>query len=327
MKIKPILFACFLFLAISLSAQHATYLPGNDYQIDEDWLTLSISLDSGMLFGMLYEYVFLDNESDGKFDDMVSRLDWQLNPLVYTGLTMQAEMWDQLVVGLGFWLGIPGPLGSMEDRDWVDPNYPHPYTGTLGIISFSDNVLKEAVFADINVGYKIFEDDILLIIPLLGFNFKHIYMCGRNGYQESPPGTWDTSWFGQEAITYQQNYYIFYLGIQTVWSPLHFLDLQLFASYSPVVFAFNVDKHLLTSYDYVDIPVWGHYVYVDAAINFRIINELSVKLHGSFSWIPIFKGDLYAKDADEDIYILYPSNRGGGSLIMGGINISIVLNL
>jgi len=228
------------------------------------------------------------------------------------------------VVCLGFWLGIPGPLGYMEDRDWVDP-ITVVYTGTLGIISFHDNVLRDAVFADINVGYHILKDNILTITPFLGFNFKHIYMSGRDGYQERPPGTLYASFSG-EVITYEQNYYIFYLGIQATWSPLLFLDIQLFACYSPLVFSYNVVIHMPDD-EYLDLAAWGHYIYINPAINFRVIENLSLKVHGSFSWVPIFKGASYTKKVYDDEYILFTNSRGGGSLILGGVNLSIILDL
>jgi outer membrane protease len=305
--------------AISLlSAQHAAYLPRNNYQIDEDWLTLSISLDSGMFFGMLYEYVFIDRDADGYYNGLYSKLDWQLNPLIYSGFTMQAEMWEQMVIGLGFWLGIPGLLGTMEDRDWDDD-------GDYIKFSHHDNYLMNAIFADINIGYNVIKNDVFVFSPLIGFNYKHILMSGRDGYAQYPPTDPPKPASG-DLIHYEQNYYVAYFGFQTSWAPVPLFSMQLFCSYSPMVFGFNIDNHLSKNMDYIDIPVWGHYVYINAAIFFHIINELSVKLHGSFSWIPVFKGNIYAKKSSEDTYALYSNGRGGGSLIMGGINISIVLN-
>jgi outer membrane protease len=317
--------ACMFFLALlivyPLHAQHAVYLPKPAERGSQDWLSLSLSVDSGLMFGMLYEYVFIDNENDGKYNDMLSKLDWQLNPLVYTGVIIQAEMWKKWILGVGFWIGIPGPLGRMEDRDWGTQAL--GYTGNLEVYSHHDNFLKEAVFADINFGYNVSGDDSLVFSPLIGFNYKHIFMSGRNGEREIPTYY---SWEGLEVITYQQNYYIFYVGAQISWTPMSLLTLQLFTCYSPVVFSFNIDEHV-GSATYIDLPIWGQYIHVDAAVFFHILNEINIRLKGSFSYMPVFKGQLYAKPLGSDTYVLYISDRGGGSFILGGADMSFIFNL
>jgi outer membrane protease len=311
-----------LFVMFPLCAQHADYLPHGKSVITSDWISLMISVDGGVIFGKLFEYVYVANDNDGEFNDVLSRLDWQLNPLVYAGITMQAEMWDNWILGVGAWMGIPAALGRMEDRDWGTDAL--GYTGNLMSYSHHDNVLKEAVFADINFGYKVTIDDTLVFLPLIGFNYKHIFMSGRNGVKEIPSIP-KITWEG-EVITYQQNYYIFYVGAQISWSPLPFLTMQLFAGYSPITFSYNIDYHVNDA-TYVDLPVWGQYISVEAGILFHLIDGYSIRLKGNFEYIPSFQGQLFGKPYGSDEYALYTSNRGGGSFILGGAGLALIIDL
>jgi outer membrane protease len=317
MRIRVLMLILLLCILFPLQAQHALYLPKPPDTKDTDWLSLSMSVDSGLIFGMLYEYVFVDNENDGKYNDTLSRLDWQLNPLVYTGITIQAEMWKSWIFTAGFWVGIPGPLGRMEDRDWGTESL--GYTGNLESYSHHDNILKEAFFADTNFGYSILNNDDLFFAPFIGFNFKHIYMSGRNGEREYPTYY---SWEG-EVITYQQNYYIFYVGAQISWTPLSLFTLQLFTCYSPVVFSYNIDVHNWKA-TYIDLHIWGQYIHVDAAVSLHISEWINLRLKGNFSYMTAFKGQLYIKPDGSDTYFLDTSLRGGGSFILGGAEISVI---
>jgi outer membrane protease len=322
MRIRVLMLILLLCILFPLQAQHALYLPKPPDTKDTDWLSLSISVDSGLIFGMLYEYVFVDNENDGKYNDTLSRLDWQLIPLVYTGFSLDAELFKSFTIGLGGWVGIPAVVGYMEDRDWG--TLALGYTGILESYSHHTNYLYNAFFADINLGYNIVKTDSLVCIPLLGFNYKHFFMSGRDGYQEVPPGSPPNPLSG-ELITYEQNYYIVYIGVKTFFAPLPWLSIQLFAAYSPIVFGFNVDKHLHPSVraDYIDIPQWGQYVDVNVAAMFRIMNDFAIKLQGEYMYVSQFQGDLYAKliHTGSNDFVRLSSSKGGASL--ESLNISL----
>ncbi|MBN1797107.1 MAG: omptin family outer membrane protease [Spirochaetales bacterium] len=325
MKRIYFLFLLSVVIVSSMSAQHATYLPDRAPEINAGWLRLDIAVESGVLFGMLYEYVFIDFESDDKYDDMLSRLDWQLNPLFYAGVTVQAEMWEQLVVGLGFWLGVPLPLGYMEDRDWGNGG---GYTGNLEIFSHHDNMLLNAVFADINAGYNLVKDSTLVFTPLIGFTIKHVLMSGRDGYQEQPPGTLVQT-FDEELITYEQNYYICYIGAQVCWTPHPLLSLQLFCCYSPLVFAYNVDRHLHPSVaaEYLDLPEFGHYIHVNPVVFIHILKDVSIKAQGSLTYVPEFKGKIYTRPLSGGSFLYITDHKGGASMLAWGMNIACVVHL
>jgi outer membrane protease len=322
---KKNLFLILLLITYSLHAQHALYLPDKNRESESGWLQFAASAETGLLAGMLYEYVFIADDPDGIFNDMLSRLDWQLNPLFYAGVTLQVELWNQLTVDLGFWAGIPALLGSMEDRDWVDPGTGN-YTGILGIISFHDNFLTNAFFIDVNVGYKAVDSPCFILTPLIGFNWKHILMSGRNGHQEKPPGT-PVGTFDGEVITYEQNYFIYYFGVQATWAPHPLFQLQLFCCYSPLVFGVNIDKHLLRSLEFVDLPVFGHYFCANPAVCLNITEDLSLRLEGSFNYIPAFQGKIYARPLSGGDYSLSNDSKGGAGMITWGITLGCVIQL
>src|SRR4030042_6152165 len=83
---------CCLFLAAPLFSQHAVQLESwRASPTDEAGKVtapiLSLGLDSGVLFGIIGEWVFVDREADNAYDDVLSWLDWQQKPLFYAGLT------------------------------------------------------------------------------------------------------------------------------------------------------------------------------------------------------------------------------------------------
>ncbi len=313
-----------LFVMFPLCAQHAQFLPKEHKQSTGDWLRWSVSADSGMFFGMLYEYVFIARDSDGQYNDTLSRLDWQLNPLVYCGFSLDAELFHNFTLGLGTWLGLPALLGYMEDRDWDANN------GDYISFSHHDNFLINAVFVDFNIGYNVINTDSFVLVPLLGFNYKHFRMAGRDGYQEQPPGSVPNTLSGV-LITYEQNYYIPYVGVKTFWSPVQLLSLQFFACYSPMVFGFNIDNHLHPSVraDYIDVPLWGNYLSVDIVVYLNLMNDWSLKLHAGYMYITKFKGDIYARliYLGSNDYVQSSSSRGGASLQLLNVSLGVVFDI
>src|SRR3989304_6387100 len=114
---KICLLLLFIMTPLSLSAQHALQIEGYQYQPDKTF-SFDIGLETGALFGTIGEWVFFDKNGDGSFSFVESRLDWQCNPLFYTGLAGSVEFLPRFFIGFGFWLGGPRLLGFMGERGW-----------------------------------------------------------------------------------------------------------------------------------------------------------------------------------------------------------------
>ena len=71
-----------LFAAFS---QHAPGIPLKALDNKTDEFIYDITVDSGVLFGQMHEYVFYDHDSNGSIDYKESQLDWDLMPCIYAG--------------------------------------------------------------------------------------------------------------------------------------------------------------------------------------------------------------------------------------------------
>jgi hypothetical protein len=273
-----------------------------------------------MLFGMLNEWVFCDINGNGAYDFTLSRLDWQLDPLCYAGVSLSLEPLPRFFIGFGGWLGIPGTLGFLEDRDW------DLGTGIYIIFSHHDNVLVSAQFADINLGYSIVYENNFVLNAITGFNFKRFTMSGRNGYQEIPPGT-PFATFPGEVINYECNIFIPYFAAEAAWAPLPFLSIDAFISVSPpLTFVYARDNHVGGNY-FVDRPQFGFFITGILNLSLHLGAGFDLRLHNMVMWLPPIKGTTYVLTPGNDYFTTNPLSRGGSSLIIYGITISIGLSL
>jgi outer membrane protease len=318
---RRILFCLTLFfLPFSLFAQHALQLEGYQFpgtdpgQGNGNPITFHIGIESGALFGMINEWVFKDVKANQSFDFTVSRLDWQLDPLFYIGAVGSVKPCPRFYIGFGGWLGLPGLFGYLEDRDWDET------TGDYIVFSHHDNVLVNAQFADINIGYSFLEENTLILNGIIGFNFKRIYMSGRNGWQEDPPGT-VTSVYTYEVITYELYFFTPYLALEAAWAPVPLLTIDAFLSASPfLTFAYAHDKHV-GGHVYDDFPQFGFSFSAVLCLSLHLGAGYDLRLKNYFVWIPPFKGRDYQDNNFQS------SVKGGASLITYGVSLSIVTGL
>jgi outer membrane protease len=277
--------------------------------VGQNVFSFNIAPDFGMMFGMLQEWVFINRDGRTSFDDVYSRLDWQLNPLFYIGAAGSLMPIPRLFFGFGGWLGIPGLLGYEEDRDWDE------LTGVYEVYSYLNNVLSNALFLDFNVGYSLVYQTFLTFNCIIGFNLKQFHMVGQDGWQESPPGTFDQYLVGP-AIDYELNYFIPYIAGELAWAPVNWLSFDLFLSVCPfLTFVYDRDYHILRDLTFQDLPVFGFYIASALSISIYFGSGFSFNIKGNFQWAPPFKGNTYM----EGYRVV--NARGGSSLLLGGISI------
>jgi outer membrane protease len=318
--IKTNLFLCIIFLyfftSTAVFSQNALQIEAHGYSVDhsegkENVFSLNIGPDAGMMFGMLQEWVFINRDGRTSFDDVYSRLDWQLNPLAYVGATGSLMPLPRFFIGFGGWLGIPGLLGYEEDSDW------DLITGVFSTFSHLDNKLSNAVFLDLNTGYSFIYQTHITFNGIIGFNLKQFHMIAQDGWQEMPPGSNHVQIIGA-AIDYELNYFIPYLAGELAWTPVNWLTIDLFLSVSPfLTFVYDRDFHILRDLTFQDLPQFGFSLASVLSLSIQFGAGFSLRVKNGFQWAPPFKGYDYV-DGTRDT-----GSRGGSSLIIYSLSLSL----
>jgi outer membrane protease len=277
-----------------------------------------LGFKSGVLWGGTREQVFRRAGSD----DLLSRLDWELKPLVYFGAVLGMRSAGRKERGvfqdLGISVGVPMDNGILEDRDWRIP-------GVLTDFSRHPAAILNALLLDYRLGFSLPAGYRSSLKFFLFFSWNHFSWLGRDGYsQYTYPLPWTpgfpkdyASFRGKNVIRYTQDWVVPGLGWGMDFSLLKNLDAGVSLLFSPLVFAMDKDEHLLNDAVYRDY-LWGGF-FLEAsfslALSFSPGTRLRVKtasrvISGSrgniYEWNPshIFVGG-YADSAGA--YISYVS--------------------
>jgi len=333
MTSKNTLLLIILFMAGSrLFAQHVSEIP--EYALSDSEKTgkqenlIEISIDTGVLFGTLYEYVFSDNSGDDSFDYMVSRLDWNIQPIVYSGITACTRVYENIFGGIGVWFGYPMEVGYMEDRDWnydPDDSPPYEYTGDLNMYSWHRSFLYYSIFADMNMGYGIINDEIVVLTLLVGFTYKRFHFYGMYGhFNHFIMTTNTTGTYPGKVIEYEQNWFVPYIGTEILWQIIPELNLRFFLCVSPFLsFVYARDLHLTSDTEYLDFPSWGFYTAGKVSVSYLFLEQFAASMDILLQWSPPFKGDSYSGTIDSDLYILSSTWKGGAACFTYGLSIKL----
>ncbi|HEQ72050.1 MAG TPA: omptin family outer membrane protease [Spirochaetia bacterium] len=312
----PVTLFCLLSL-LPLSAQHALELDGYGTD-DERPFLLNANLDTGLFFGMIQEWVFYDQGGDGTYDFTESRIDWQVCPVFYVGLSGSIEILPRFFVALGAWIGIPGETGYMEDFDW------NTTTGVWTNFSHHDNLLQSAQFADLNAGYSIVYESNLVVNALIGFNFQRFQFSGRDGYLEYPPGSVPVPSSG-EAINYDVMFFAPYLGVETVWRATPAFSLDFLGAVSPfLTFAVGRDYHALLNDLYYDFPRFAVTLSGVLSVSVRLSDLIDLRVKNLVVWTPPSRsGDTYLKENGTDYFVKTTVDHGSASRILYSLSVSL----
>ncbi|MBN1524757.1 MAG: omptin family outer membrane protease [Spirochaetales bacterium] len=324
-----------LFISISLCfAQHAPGIPlkaldHRNPENDNSFL-FDLTVDTGMLFGEMQEYVYYDNYNDGNINYMLSRLDWDIMPSVYAGLTASMRIAPRWYMGFGAWFGFPMRSGYMEDRDWDLPNENPPFNGELGRISTHDNFIEHTVFADINAGYGVIEEVGMILSLSLGFTYRRFSFSGKNGsfldYDGvSPPsGTYPE----MTVITYEQNWFIAYLGGEFMAALTDILSIRLCVTASPFMsFVFGRDRHITNNEEFHDYPQFGFRTSGSAALQVDLLDSVLLSVNGIINYAPSLQGISFDGPIGSDSFIPSYGINGGASELTFGFSFSGTIRL
>lgn len=203
-------------------------------------LNFDFSIGPGVTGGLTREYVFY---SDG---DLMSRLDWQEYCTPSINLKAEADIYHAVITG-EYYTVIPVRVGMMEDWDYLKEDKTTPTNYSKSELNNNKNY-KMKILA----GYE-FCIDKFKILPQIGFCYQNKKFESYNGYfqygsyDNSNGGYWSSDLqkyrlYGT-CITYEQQYFIPSINLQTSYSLNDDWSFLLYGYYSPYIKADASDFH------------------------------------------------------------------------------------
>jgi len=273
-------------------------LPSLNAQTPAERYGFSLTPLSGILFGQSEEIVY---KYSGK-DQYLSQLLWDLKPLVYLGFAVDFGPRDPFARN-GFIatgtakFGLPLKTGIIEDRDWM--NMAHLGDSAYDYLthySHHDAYSQNAILADISAGYSWRLKDFLALSASGQFSFMHFSWVAEDGYTQyaSDPGGKDYFPWGNDipkervygpGLLYNQNWFIFAPVISLKGRINNLFSLEGNFSYSPLIYCFDRDDHLLTQTIYWDYLSFGHYINGGGKFIFSPNQMLDLSLAVSYRYI------------------------------------------
>ena len=251
----------------------------------------------GLLIGqgeeILYKY------PDG--DQFASQLLWDLKPLVYLGVSFDFGLLDPyekhgMFASASFRYGLPLKTGTMENRDWMNPNH-----DSLTDFSTHDAYSTNAIMLDISAGYAWPLKGKLTLGAYGEFTYMHFAWSGENGYGQYSNGTiWSGSLFKDmyygTVILYSQNWVLFSPGIRAKWKINNYFSLDGNVSYSPLIYCTARDDHLFTNVVNWDYPLFGHHFSAAARVGYSLFSKTEIFLSLAYRLITGSRGVSYNQD-------------------------------
>jgi outer membrane protease len=272
-----------------------------DFTIAGTPYRISLAAATGTLIGQSEEIVYNVKKYGQNTDIYLSELLWDLKPMTYLGSALSFSRSDPLS-GLGAALdlsvkfGLPLKSGSMEDRDWQDPD-----SGQLTDFSTHDAYLEGgALLLDFSGGIAIPIKSVVAVKALVSLSYMQFSWAGKDGYgnylefyyyRQEYGDEWERRDFNGTVITYDQAWLIISPGIGLFWPFGRALSLDFRFFISPWIYAGDEDNHITTATRFNDYMRGGLYLEPGLDITFAPNRFFSLVLHGSWRHIAGTRGD------------------------------------
>jgi outer membrane protease len=263
-------------------------------------ISLATRTTAGVMYGMAKELVF-----DGSFT--LSELDWALQPVYYTGVSLELKTAIGLAASLAVRSGISGLSGYITDSDWLN----YSVNGDTRKTNFSQhNCFTERAFLlDARVGWDFRILEWLALEAFGKFSIMQFKWTARDGYVQYPPGWFSASpppppftpWSQDTATTlvsgtgiiYEQNYLIPALGLSARVRLSKQLDVAASFTLSPFVSCNDLDNHEFTATDYTEKMSKGLLLEPEVSVGWQINDRARLSLEVSYRSITGLIGDSY----------------------------------
>ena len=299
------------------------YMPHQSKKTDS--YAFSLSPLAGFLYGqgdeILYKYPGNDR--------YISRLVWDLKPLVYLGLgsdfcPRDLFQGNGIILSSSLKFGLPFLSGDLIDEDWLARN-----SEVMTNHSRHDAYSMNAIMADLKGGYSWRLTDSIAVGAFGALSFMYLSWSGEDGYYQyletdssgdlNPGETWTPdipkTRFNGPVILYNQSWLTFSPGLQAIVKVTDNLSMETFISYSPLIYCAARDDHLQDNPPRVswDYPVFGHCI--NGGMNFSYLLSSKVNFYFNFSvrHITGSRGKSYFQNTDSSENEVVRNRYDGGA--------------
>jgi outer membrane protease len=221
-------------------------------QLNKDY-SFSLCPQFGFFYGHTEEIVYPSSDIKA---DLLSLLLWDMKPVFYYGILMELspvnpmERWG-FFSGLSMKFGIPGPSGSMEDKDWQSVE-----NKELTNFSSHDNISKEIFILDFSAGVSFPFYNNFLVKIFVNISYMNIRFNADNGYGiyarqlgkgiyapiDDEPIKMSYSGWGT-VISYGQEWFYAAPGVSVVYAYKEYFLTEISFMISPLVLCADIDEH------------------------------------------------------------------------------------
>lgn len=239
----------------------------------------SISPGFSLLYGTIYEYVFIDGRKG-------SELKWDIKPLMMAG-TEIAYDYSNFEIKCSFFFPINEKTGKIKDYDWDE-------SGDLSHFSSHSVSQSGTHFFNMILSYSLDINREFLFAPGIGIRINRIKLTAEDGYLEYPPGSPPVKVYGKGVI-YEQKYLIPYAGGILSYSGDRF-KLSAGFYFSSLLYCNTRDSHVKRDIDFYDSINMGKYYNIQTSLEYLWTERVSLTLESTYTGVPLVKGDSYYID-------------------------------
>ncbi len=276
MRLKRLIYKLILLvLLITASQNHGWAKKESEYPVK-----IETSLNSSLVYGSLGEYVYSGSRT-------VSRLDWDMQGIVFTGFSINAEISKSCIIHAEFNYGISDDAGRIRDYDWENSD---------SLTNYSNHrcILEKAFTFKASAGYRLSLSDSITLTPDLFISAFDIKLTALDGYYQYPPDSAPIDLYGT-VISYRQRYLIQGIGITAA------LSLKKIKVSAELAYGFcgkcrAVDSHHLRDTDFYDSFDSVKMFSARAAAQFSLTEHHFAGLFTGLISMPETKGDEYHID-------------------------------
>jgi len=208
--------------------------------------------------------------------------------------------------------------GVMEDRDWLDEDYP----GWLTHYSVHDNKTRGAVLIDLTAGVSITLFDRFLLKPFLSYSLMRFSWTGSGGSvlyphsydKNNPPNVIPGHVYlaNTAVITYTQTWNIIATGLSFYGAFNRYFDADVSLKLSPFIWCAAVDNHFLRDLTVTE-SMWGVF-FVEPSLLFSFTPNgfFKLSLAAAYRYIGYTRGNSLYDDRYNGTVTTYGYIGGAG---------------
>lgn len=327
--LKKISAAIFLIIACSFSV-----FGGNtDKKKEKPFFTFSITPVFEIKTGSMGEWVF--TEKSKQDTNLLSYLDWGFSPSFSAGIKTGITIKD-FFLNLKFNAGIPSTCGTLTDSDWMNAEKTtSPQLNYKTHFSEHENHQNKDFCFNAEAGWSFNIISSFKISPNFSFNYAKTQFSGVNGHysygKDSEKGYYypynsenesyvSTGTYSETVINYMREAVSVFIGtdFSCTFNGKYTAYKQLFLSLgfkiAPFSYTFNLDNHLLTSTDFVDI-CQGYFkeFNISAAAGYFFTDSFALNFNFDFTKLNLITGSVYSKKASSQVYSKDTASTGGAT--------------